>query len=163
FSRSGRSGKGCWRRWAPDQGLGVGGWGLVFPKPPPPTPQPRVASGPSTRRKGPPPRRARPPLPKAPPRDPRRGRWPRGTRVVFRERGVVKAIGRLREVRPVPSTWKLRQPLKGTAIYENRAFWSELKPPRGVSLPPIHGALVAFDHLVRFEKLPSLGLGAITR
>lgn len=85
-----------------------------------------------------------------------------GQELIMRERGVVKAIGRVKEVRPAPTTWKLRQPLKGTAIYESRAFWTELKPPRGIELPPIHRAFVTLDHLVRFEKVPGLALGAIS-
>jgi hypothetical protein len=86
-----------------------------------------------------------------------------GEELFLRERGVVRAIGRVRELRPAPTTWKLRQPLKGTAIYESRAFWTDLKPPRGEVLPPVHPALLEIDHLVRFEKLPGLALGALTR
>jgi hypothetical protein len=75
----------------------------------------------------------------------------------------VKAIGRVKAVRPAPDTWRLRKALKGTPIYEGRAFWSDLKPPRGVRLPPVRASLVTIDHLVRFDMVPTLGFGAVTR
>jgi ribosome biogenesis GTPase / thiamine phosphate phosphatase len=86
-----------------------------------------------------------------------------GQELILRERSVVKGIGRVEEVRPVADTWKMRKALKGTPIYETRAFWADLKPPRGVRLPPIHGATLTIGHLVRFEKLPELGMGVLTR
>lgn len=86
-----------------------------------------------------------------------------GQELILRERGVVKAVARVEELRAVRDTWKLRQPLKGTAVYENHAFWTELKPPRGVRLPPIHRALLTIGGIVRFEPLPELAFGALTR
>lgn len=86
-----------------------------------------------------------------------------GEELILRERGVVKAIGQVRALRPAPTTWRLRKALKGTPIYEARAFWSELKPPKHVSLPPVYGAHLTIGGLERFEPLPELALGAITR
>jgi hypothetical protein len=63
----------------------------------------------------------------------------------------------------VTDTWRLRKPLKGTPIYESRAFWTDLKPPKGVRLPPVHSALLTVDHIERFEPLPELAFGALTR
>jgi len=85
-----------------------------------------------------------------------------GAELILRERGVVKGIGNVLSVRPVDDTWKLRQALKGTAIYETHAFWTELKPPAGVTLPPIHTALLTIGGIVRFEQLPELAFGAVT-
>jgi ribosome biogenesis GTPase len=95
--------------------------------------------------------------------DPLDGVLKEGQELILRERGVVRAIGRVKEVRPIQDTWRMRKALKGTPIYESRAFWSELKPPRGVRMPRIHGALLTIDHLVRFEPTPTLGIGALTR
>lgn len=83
--------------------------------------------------------------------------------VILREHATVKGIGRVRTVRPAADTWKIRKALKGTPIYEARAFWTDLKPPRGLPLPAVHGASVVLSHLIPFEPLPELALGAITR
>lgn len=86
-----------------------------------------------------------------------------GQEVILRERGTIKGIARVKEVRPAADTWKLRKELKGTAIYEGRAFWSDLKPPRGVTLPPIQAATVTLSGMIPFEPIPELALGAATR
>jgi len=86
-----------------------------------------------------------------------------GQELVLRERGVVKGVARVKSLKPVTDDWQLRQPLKGTAIYESHAFWTDLKPPKGVRLPAVHGAYLTIDHIVRFEPLPELAFGALTR
>lgn len=86
-----------------------------------------------------------------------------GQELVLRERGVVKGVARVKALRPTTDTWRLRKPLKGTAIYESHALWTDLKPPKGVRLPPIESALLTIDHIERFEPLPELAFGALTR
>lgn len=86
-----------------------------------------------------------------------------GQELILRERGVVKGLGEVRQLRPAESTWRLRKALKGTPIYEGRAFWSELKPPPEVRLPPVYSAALSVGSLVRFEPLPQLALGVVTR
>ncbi|MFN3651069.1 MAG: ribosome small subunit-dependent GTPase A [Armatimonadota bacterium] len=86
-----------------------------------------------------------------------------GEEVVLRDRGIVRGIGRVRELRPAAHPWRLRQPLKGTAIYEARAFWTDLKPPAGVELPEISGELLVLGSIDRFEVIPELGMGVLTR
>ena len=88
---------------------------------------------------------------------------PEGTELILRERGTVKGIGRVRSVRPAADTWRLRKALKGTPIYEARAFWSDLKPPRGVRLPPVQSALVTIGLVEAFAPIPELALGAVTQ
>jgi ribosome biogenesis GTPase len=83
--------------------------------------------------------------------------------VILRERGVVKGIGRFRDVLPVPTTWPLRKALKGTPVYDGAAFWTDLKPPRGEPMGHVHAAFFQLGDLVRFENIPSLALGAVTR
>jgi ribosome biogenesis GTPase len=83
--------------------------------------------------------------------------------VILRERGVVKGIGRIREARLTPDPWRLRKALKGTPLYDLRAFWSDLKPPSGARMPPVHAACLAIDGAVRFDALPALAMGALTR
>lgn len=86
-----------------------------------------------------------------------------GLELVLRERGIVRGIARVEQVRPATDHWRLRKPLKGTPVYENRAFWTDLKAPRGVALPPVHAATLTIGHIQRFDVLPTLALGAITR
>lgn len=86
-----------------------------------------------------------------------------GQELILRERGVVKGVARVKTLRTTTDDWQLRQPLKGTAIYETHAFWTDLKPPLGVGLPPVHSAHLVIDHIVRFEPLPELAFGALTR
>ena len=86
-----------------------------------------------------------------------------GQELILRERGVVKGVARVKAIKPIADTWRLRKPLKGTPIYESRAFWTDLKPPKGVRLPPVHSALLTVDHIERFEPLPELAFGALTR
>lgn len=86
-----------------------------------------------------------------------------GEEVILRERGVVKGVGRLREVRPVPTTWPLRKALKGTPVYDGTAFWTDLKPPRGEPVGHVHAGFFQIGHIDRFEVIPSLALGALTR
>jgi ribosome biogenesis GTPase len=85
-----------------------------------------------------------------------------GQELILRERGVVKGLARVKEIQPAAHPWRLRQAMKGTPIYDGRAFWSDLKPPEGVALPPIHGAHVTLGNITRFDVIPTLGLGAIT-
>lgn len=86
-----------------------------------------------------------------------------GEELILRERGTVKGIGRVRKVETFTGEWGLRKAFKGTAVFESRAFWSDVKPPPGVRMPPIHSARLEIDHLVRFDLIPDLALGAITR
>lgn len=86
-----------------------------------------------------------------------------GEEVILRERGVVKGIGRFREVRPVPTTWPLRKALKGTPVYDGTAFWTDLKPPKGEPVGNVHAGFFQLGDIVRFENIPSLALGAVTR
>ncbi len=86
-----------------------------------------------------------------------------GQEVILRERGIIKGMARVKEVLPAGDTWKLRKALKGTVIYEGRAFWTDLKPPRGVHLPPIQAAMVTLSGTIPFEPIPELALGAVTR
>lgn len=86
-----------------------------------------------------------------------------GAELILRERGVVKGIGKVHDVRLFTDTWKLRQALKGTAIYETHAFWTDLKPPTGADLPPVHSSLLTISEIVRFEQLPELAFGAVTQ
>lgn len=86
-----------------------------------------------------------------------------GDEVILRERGVVKGIARFQEVQPAPTTWRLRKPLKGTPIYDAHSFWTDLKPPAGETVPEVHAGYVTLDHIERFEVIPSLALGALTR
>jgi ribosome biogenesis GTPase len=85
-----------------------------------------------------------------------------GADVVLRERAVVRGIARLREIRPARDTWKLRQAMKGTPIYDRHALWTDLKPPPGVRLDAVQGSVLLLDRIVRFEPLPSLALGALS-
>lgn len=86
-----------------------------------------------------------------------------GEEVILRERGVVKGVARFEEVQPAPTDWRLRKPLKGTPIYDNHAFWTDLKPPPGERLPEVHAAYFTLGHIERFEMIPSLALGTVTR
>lgn len=86
-----------------------------------------------------------------------------GEEVILRERGVVKGVARFREVQPVSSDWRLRKPLKGTPIYDAHAFWTDLKPPPGEALPEVHAAYFTISDIERFEVIPSLALGVVTR
>lgn len=95
--------------------------------------------------------------------DPALGGLPEGQELVLRERGVVKGVARLQALHPVSDTWRLRKPLKGTAIYESHSFWTDLKPPPGARLPPVTSALLTIDHIERFEPIPELAFGALTR
>jgi ribosome biogenesis GTPase len=85
-----------------------------------------------------------------------------GRELFLRERGTVKAIGSFSSFREMPTTWKLRQSMKGTAVYEGRAFWADLKPPRGERLPQLAGAAAEISISQRFEPLPELALGVLT-
>ncbi len=83
--------------------------------------------------------------------------------LIFRERGVVKGLGSVRDLWPEPDVWRLRKRLKATPVYDFHGFWTDLKPPPGAALPPVHGAVATFGGLTQFEPLPQLALGALTR
>jgi ribosome biogenesis GTPase len=86
-----------------------------------------------------------------------------GEEVILRERGVVKGLGTVRDLRPAATTWQMRKALKHTPIYESRALWSEVKPPKGVVMPQVFGATLKIGRILRFEPLPTLAMGAVTR
>jgi hypothetical protein len=86
-----------------------------------------------------------------------------GEELILRERGTVKGIGRIKQLRSFPNTWRLRKALRHTAIYEGKPFWSELKPPRAARLPDVHSAMLTITGVERFEPLPELAMGVLTR
>lgn len=92
-----------------------------------------------------------------------RGALVAGTELLLRERGAVRGFARVLEVAPAVDTWRLRKALKHTPIYDSAAFWYDLKPPAGERVPPLRGAALALGSLVRFDSIPGLALGALTR
>jgi len=86
-----------------------------------------------------------------------------GEELILRERGVVKGFARVHRLRPAADAWRIRKSLKHTPIYESHAFWTDLKPPPGARVPPLHAALLALAPTARFDVIPELALGALTR
>lgn len=86
-----------------------------------------------------------------------------GDELILRERGIVKGVARVSAARPARDAWRLRKAVKGTPLYEHHAFWSDLKAPPGAHLPPVEASLVTVGHIERFDLIPELALGAITR
>ncbi|MBI3909974.1 MAG: ribosome small subunit-dependent GTPase A [Armatimonadetes bacterium] len=85
------------------------------------------------------------------------------TEVFIRRAGGICGRAHLAAVRAYPQVWKLRKALRRTALYDPRAFWTDLKPPGDATPGPVHGGLLVFSEVQKFGPLPDLGLGLLSR
>lgn len=86
-----------------------------------------------------------------------------GEEVVLRERGVVRGLAQVETLVPSNDPWRLRKGLRGTALSDGPAFWTDVKAPGGRAPVRVHAARVTLRVTARFDVVPQLLLGALTR